>query len=145
MGLTALGLEGGVLALFWNSGMLRQERAVSAIQSIYDDFALFDRDRPGEPVMAADFEVMQDPNTWPGNEIAAHPMFDYLGTSLFPWQQDFTAVEYGAFLRSTSYYQVLEPGLCERLLTAVATTIRDQFDDLVTMEWSTQCYDVRRS
>jgi SAM-dependent methyltransferase len=130
---------GGGLALFWNSGMLMQEGAAQAIHAIYDDFALSDRNRPGEPVVAADFAEMQDPNTWPGDEIAAHPSFEYLGTSLFPWRQQFTGAEYGAFLTSTSWFQVLQPGLRARLLTAVTTTIRDDFDDLVTMGWSTQC------
>lgn len=136
---------GGFLGLFWNGGVVRQEAAFSAIQAIYDEFALFGRDRPGEPIgTAADLAVIEDPDTWPGDEIAAHPGFEYLGTSRFPWQQDFTAAEFGAFLASTSYYQVLDPDVSLRLLTAVTTTIRDQFDDLVTIAWSTQCYDARR-
>jgi SAM-dependent methyltransferase len=141
----ALLRPGGFLGLCWNTGMLRQEPAVNAIQAIYDEFALFGRDRPGEPAWTpADLAVVQDPATWPGDEIAAHPGFEYLGASLFPWQQDLTAAECAALLESTSYYQVLDPQVRARLVAAVIAVIRDRFDDLVTIAWSTQCYNARR-
>jgi hypothetical protein len=142
----ALLRPGGFLGLFWNSAAVRQAEAFDAIQGIYDDFALFGRDRPRDPIgTAANLAVIQEPDTWPSNEIAAHPGFEYLGTSLFPWRQDYTAAEFGAFLESTSYYQVLDPEVRERLLTAVTTKIREQFDDLITLAWSAQCYDARRN
>ena len=35
----------------------------------------------------------------------------------------------------------MDPGTRDRLLTAVTATLRARFDNLVTMDWSTQCYD----
>jgi hypothetical protein len=63
---------------------------------------------------------------------------------LISWQKDYTADEYAEYLQSTSFYQVMDPEACGRLLNAVATTIREQFDNRITIEWSTQCYNARR-
>jgi SAM-dependent methyltransferase len=141
----ALLRPGGVLGLVWNIAAVIQEELYDAIQRIYTDFGLFGRDRPRDPVgKAAELAVIQDPNTWPGNEIAAHAGFEYLGTSRFPWRQDYTAAEFGAFQESTSHYQVLDPAVRGRLLAAVTTLIGERFEDRISLEWSAQCYDARR-
>ncbi len=141
----ALLRPGGFLGLFWSGGVFRQQEAFAAIEAIYDDFGLYGRDRPLEPMETADkLAVIQDPSTWPGDEIAAHPGFEYLGAALFPWAQDYTAAELGAFLSSTSWYRVLGPEVRDRLLTAITGTLRDRFDDLVAIDWSTQCYSALR-
>ena len=142
----ALLRPGGFLGIVWNNGVLVQERAVAAIQEIYDDFGLFGPDRPAEPIGSlADLAAIEDPNTWPGNEIAAHPAFAYLGTSRFRWQQGFTAVQFADFMASTSHYRVLDAPLRGRVLAAVTATIRDRFEDRATIAWSTQCYNARRA
>jgi len=133
---------GGYLGLFWNSGAIRRQDAFAALQTHYDEFGLFGDDRPQEPIGTAEnVAAVQDPSTWPGSELADHPAFEYLGTRLFQWSQDFTAEQFAAFLLSTSHYQLMDPGTRDRLLTAVTATLRARFDNLVTMDWSTQCYD----
>jgi hypothetical protein len=135
----------GFLALFWNSGVFREPKVFQAIESIYDAFSLFGRSRPNEPVGSAErLAAIQDPRTWPGDDIAAHPAFEYQGATLFPWQRDYTADEFAAFLRSTSCYQVLDAATSEGLLARITDTIRTAFDDLITIDWSTQCYNARR-
>jgi len=142
----ALLRPGGTLGLFWHIATVRQEDLFHAIHRIYDEFELFGLDRPRDPVAAsaADVTLIQDPNTGPGNELAGHAGFEYLGTNLYPWRQDYTAAEFGEFLESTSHFQVLDPKIRERLLTAVSTAIREQFDDLVSLDWSAHCYVARR-
>jgi SAM-dependent methyltransferase len=141
----ALLRPGGFLGLFWSGGCFRRPEAVAAIEAIYDEFGLHGEDRPGEPVRtAARLAEIQDPDTWPGDEIAAHPAFEYRGTSTFPWSRDYTAAEFGAFLSSTSWYRLMEPEARDRLLTAITGTLRDQFGDLVGVDYSTQCYDAHR-
>ncbi|MCX4745717.1 methyltransferase domain-containing protein [Kitasatospora sp. NBC_01287] len=142
----ALLRPGGFLGLFWNSGALREQRAFAALEALYDDFGLVGDDRPGEPIGSTEaVAAVQDPNTWPADEIAAHPAFDYLGTSLFPWHQEFTAAGFADFLSSTSPYQVLEPAFRERLLAEVTAMVRERFADRITLDWSTQSYDARRA
>lgn len=140
----ALLRPGGFLGLVWNCGPLRQEEIVAAIRAIYDDFGLSDLDRPSEPIVRAEAEVIQDPRTWPGDELAAHPGFEYLGSVLFPWQENLSASEFGDYLRSTSYFQTLAPETGESLVETITTTIHRDFDDLVTIDWTTQCYEAVR-
>ena len=136
---------GGFLGLFWNSGVFREPKVFDAIESIYDAFSLFGRSRPNEPIGTIErLAPIQDPRTWPGDEIAAHPAFEYQGATLFPWQRDSTADEFVAFLRSTSCYQVLDAATSEGLLARITDTIRTEFDDLITIDWSAQCYNARR-
>ena len=136
---------GGFLAICYHGGVVQPQPAFEAIEAIYDDFRLTGRDRPREPVgIASDLAKIQDPDTWPGDELAAHPFFDYRGTTQFPWQKNYTASDYAAYQESTSFYQVMNPELRGRLLQAVTETIREQFDDLITIEWYTQCYDAYR-
>jgi SAM-dependent methyltransferase len=141
----ALLRPGGFLGLIWNAGVFREPEVFAAIARIYDDFELSGRQRPAEPVgTAAGLAAIQDPRTWPGDEIAAHRGFEYLGTSLFPWEQDYRAAEFGAFLDSTSWFRVLDPGVRDRLLATIIQTIDDQFRGLITIDWSAQCYSARR-
>jgi hypothetical protein len=129
----------------YHGGVVHPQRAFEAIEALYDTFGLSGPDRPREPIgRARVLAKIQDPASWPGDEIAAHPLFDYAGATRFPWQKDYTADEYAEYLQSTSFYQVMDPEACGRLLTAVATTIREQFDNRITIEWSTQCYNARR-
>jgi SAM-dependent methyltransferase len=137
--------SGGFLGLIWNAGLLREPEAFAAIQGIYDDFGLFGPHRPAEPLgTAADLAAIQDPQTWPGDEIAAHPGFDYLGTSLFTWEREYLAAGFGAFLDSTSWFRVLDPGVHDRLLAAIITVIDNRFGGRITIDWSAQCYNARR-
>ncbi|MER7212928.1 class I SAM-dependent methyltransferase [Streptosporangium sp. NPDC000239] len=140
----ALLRPGGFLGLVWNCGPLRQEEVVAAIRAIYDDFGLSDLERPAEPITGAEAEVIQDPETWPGDELDAHPGFEYLGSVLFPWQETLRAAEFGAYLRSTSYFQTLGPERGESLIGRITTVIHRDFDDLVTVDWTTQCYEAVR-
>jgi SAM-dependent methyltransferase len=136
---------GGFLGLIWNGGVFRDPDAFAAIEGIYDDFALFGAHRPAEPVgSAAVMAAIQDPKTWPGDEIAAHPGFEYLGANLFPWRRDYGAAEFAAFLDSTSWLRVLDPGVRDRLLAAIITMIDDRFGGLIAIDWSAQCYNARR-
>jgi SAM-dependent methyltransferase len=136
---------GGFLAICYHGGVVQPRQAFDAIEAVYDDFQLTGRDRPREPIGTASvLAEIQDPDTWPGDELAAHPFFDYNGTTLFPWQKSYTADEYAAYLESTSFYQVMNPEVCQRLLRTVTTTIREQFDNLISIEWSTQCYNAYR-
>jgi SAM-dependent methyltransferase len=136
---------GGFLGLFWNSGVFAEPRVFNAIESVYDDFGLFGRDRPNEPIGSAErAAVIQDPRTWPGDEMAAHPAFDYQGATLFPWQRDYTADEFADFLRSTSFYQVLDPVVSDNLVAEIRGAIRDDFGGGITINWSAQCYNARR-
>jgi SAM-dependent methyltransferase len=135
----------GFLAICYHGGVVHPRQAFEAIETIYDDFELTGRDRPREPVgIAAVLAKIQDPDTWPGDELAAHPFFDYRGATLFPWQKSYTGDDYAAYLESTSFYQIMNPGFRERLLQAVTTTIRDQFHNFITIQWSTQCYNAYR-
>jgi SAM-dependent methyltransferase len=141
----ALLRPGGFLGLFWSGGFFRRPEVSATIEAIYDEFGLHGQDRPGEPIRtAAQLAEIQDPDSWPGDEIAAHPAFEYRGTSTFPWSRDYTAAEFGAFLSSTSWYRLMEPEARDRLLTAIVGTLRDQFGDLVVVDYSTQCYDALR-
>ena len=141
----ALLRPGGILGIFWNHAELRQEPIFAAIQGIYDEFDLYGRDRPrdpsGTPANRAD---TRDPANEYTAEIAARPEFEYLGVTAYEWERAYTATEFGEFQESTSHFQVLEPKLRERLLTTITTTIREQFDDLVTFSWLTRCYTARR-
>jgi len=65
----------------------------------------------------------RDPLTWPGDELVRHPAFAYQGTTFFPWQRNYTANEFAAFLASTSCYQVLDPGIRRQLLMTITHTI----------------------
>lgn len=142
----ALLRPGGFLGLFWSGGFFRRTEVAATIEAIYDEFGLQGQDRPGEPVTtAARLAEIQDPNTWPGDEIAAHPAFEYQGTSTFPWSRDYTADEFGAFLSSTSWYRLMEPEVRDRLLTAITGTLREEFGDLVGVDYATQCYDALRA
>jgi SAM-dependent methyltransferase len=141
----ALLRPGGFLGLFWSGGFFRRPEVFAAIEAVYDEFGLHGQDRPGEPVRtAARMAEIQDPDAWPGDEIAAHPAFEYRGTSSFPWARDYTVAEFGAFLSSTSWYRLMEPEARGRLLTAVGGALRDQVGDLVGVDYSTQCYDAHR-
>jgi SAM-dependent methyltransferase len=84
------------------------------------------------------------PATWPADEIAAHPAFEYQGTSLFPWQQDYTAAQFADLLDSTSWFRVLEPVVRTRLLGAITGMLQDRFGGVIGLDWSTQCYNARR-
>jgi hypothetical protein len=139
VGLTALGLEVTCIEPDPDMAAVLADHTAAGPR-VRIEVETFEAFRPARALA-----VIQEPDTWPSNEIAAHPGFEYLGTSLFPWRQDYTAAEFGAFLESTSYYQVLDPEVRERLLTAVTTKIREQFDDLITLAWSAQCYDARRN
>ena len=141
----ALLRPGGFLGLFWNGGVFREPEVFAAVQRIYDDFALYGKQRPAEPVgTARGLAVIQDPQTWPADEITAHPGFEYLGASLFPWEQDYGAAEFGAFLDSTSWFRILDPGVRDRLLAAIIQAIHDQFRGRIIIDWSAQCYNARR-
>jgi SAM-dependent methyltransferase len=141
----ALLRPGGFLGLFWNGGVIRQEHAWAAIQAIYDEFGLYGPDRPAEPIAsAAALAEIQDPATWPADEIAAHPAFEYQGTSLFPWQRDYTAGEFGDLLDSTSWFRVLDPAVRARLLAAITGMLQDRFGGVIGLDWWTQCYSARR-
>lgn len=136
---------GGFLGLVWNTGAFEQPGVFEAIGAVYDEFGLFGEHRPREPIGSAQaVAVMQDPTTWPADEIAADPDFEYLGSDFFPWRQDYSAADLVALLESTSYYQVLEQETRSRLLDRISGLIRDEFSDLVTLAWSTQCYNARR-
>ncbi len=140
----ALLRPGGFLGLFWNGSVIREQRAYAAIQQIYDEFGLQDDDRPAEPIATAEaLAEIQDPATWPADEIAAHPAFEFQGTSLFPWHRDYTAAEFGDFLSSTSWFRVLEPEVRARMLAAIIGMLRDQFG-VIGLDWSTHCYNARR-
>lgn len=69
---------------------------------------------------------------------------DDQGTSLFRWQRDYTAAEFGELPDSTSWLRVLEPEARDRLLAAITGTLRDRFGGLIGVDWSTQCYNARR-
>jgi SAM-dependent methyltransferase len=136
---------GGFVGLVWNGGVVRQPEIFEAVGAIYDDFALLGSQRPGEPMGSADeLSKMQDPQTWPGDELGAHPQFDYCGTTLFQWRLNWTATQFAAFLESTSFFRVLKPEVGRGVLDAIVNVIRDRFGDLVTIDWSTQCYNARR-
>jgi len=141
----ALLRPGGIFGIFWNHAELRQEPIFAAIQGIYDEYELFGKDRPRDPSgTPADRAETRDPANEYVTEIAARPEFEYLGVTSYAREQDYTAAEFVEFQESTSHFQVLEPKLRERLLTAITTTIREQFDDLVTLSWLTRCYTARR-
>lgn len=136
---------GGYLGLFWNRGAYRQPEAYAGVQALYDRFDLFGLDRPKEPVGTA-AEVASDhaPTGWPGDEIAAHPDFEHLGVRVFPWVRHYSATEFTELLLTTSHYRLLEPQVREQLLAAVAALVREQFDDRLTVDWSTGCHQARR-
>ena len=141
----ALLRPGGFLGLFWSGGVIRQQHAWAAIQGIYDEFGLHGPNRPAEPIAStAALAEIQDPATWPADEIAAHPAFEYRGTNLFPWQRDYTAAEFGEFLGSTSWLRVLDPTVRRRLLGAITGMLEDRFAGVIGLDWSTQCYNARR-
>lgn len=101
--------------------------------------------RPAEPpASAAALAEILDPATWPGDEIAAHPAFEYQGTSLFPWQRAYTAAEFGDFLGSTSWFRILEPELRGRLLAAITGMLQDRFGGMIGLDWSALCYNALR-
>lgn len=136
---------GGFLGLFWNCSVIRQQHAWTAIQAIYDKFGLHGRDRPAEPLASAEAVAeIQDPATWPADEIAAHPAFEFQGTTLFPWQRDYTVAEFSDFLGSTSWFRVLDPVIRARLLGAITGMLQDRFGEVISLDWSTQCYNARR-
>ena len=141
----ALLRPGGFLGLFWNGSVIRQQHAWAAIQAIYDEFGLHGPGRPAEPsATAAVLAEIQDPATWPADEIAAHPAFEYQGTSLFPWQRDYTAAEFGDLLGSASWLRVLDDAVRARLLAAITGMLQDRFGGVISLDWSTQCYNARR-
>jgi SAM-dependent methyltransferase len=141
----ALLRPGGFLGLFWNASVIRPPHAYCAIQAVYDDFGLHGPGRPGEPAPseAALAEIL-DPATWPGDEIAAHPAFEYQGTSLFPWRRDYTAVEFGEFLGSTSWFRILQPEIRTRLLAAITGMLHERFGGVIGLDWVAQCYNAQR-
>jgi SAM-dependent methyltransferase len=135
----------GFLGLVWNGGKLHPEAAFQVIEALYDDAGLAGADRPREPIgTAAGLANVLDPQTWPGDQLAAHPQFRYDGTTLFTWQQVYSADDYTALLYSTSFYRVMDDNLRRDLLAAIAGVIREQFSDALTIEWFTQCYNARR-
>jgi hypothetical protein len=73
---------GGFLAICYHGGVVHPQRAFEAIEALYDTFGLSGPDRPREPIgRARVLAKIQDSASWPGDEIAAHPLFDYAGAT----------------------------------------------------------------
>lgn len=134
---------GGLIALFWNNHAPSDRPVDHRLHEAYEAFGIPVDERP-IPGLPDGTSANGEEDAWPGNDLAEHDAFEYLGRRCYPWADTYSAARYAAYLNTTSHHRMLEDHQRERL-TAAVVDIVDRHGGSFELVRRTDLYLARRA